>query len=225
MTIALSGARRREPMTEFRKYPRFRLLHGTARTNEFEAEVLDLSRSGMRIEPPHLLPVGTALDFEVSDRKHSLEVSGRVRWSRRSAGSDDGRAYRSGVQFVRVLTQDARGVWARLIAESGESGLPVGHRPQDTVGATRVPLLTILSPEDGMVTLQGAVTVIGQVRDPGLGAMIEVNGIRALVYGRRFEARIPLIEGANLVSATVSTSLAPVYRSQAVRVTRATLDS
>ena len=55
--------------------------------------------------------------------------------------------------------------------------------------------------------------------------MIEVNGVRALVYGRRFEARIPLIEGLNLVSATVSTDLAPVCRSPAVRVTRASLTS
>ena len=53
--------------------------------------------------------------------------------------------------------------------------------------------------------------------------MIEVNGVRALVYGRRFEARIPLIEGPNLVSASVSTDLAPVCRSPAVRVTRAPL--
>ena len=86
----------------------------------------------------------------------------------------------------------------------------MGHRLQPSERAPRVPLLNILSPDDGMVTRNGAVTVIGQVRDPGLGAMIEVNGVRALVYGRRFEARIPLIEGANLVSATVSTSLAPV---------------
>jgi hypothetical protein len=205
-------------MLEHRKHPRFRLLHTTARTTAFEAPVLDLSLSGMRIEPPLRLSAGTALDFDVSDRNHHLDVAGRVRWSRRSAGSDDGRAYRAGVQFVRILTDDAKGVWARLIAESGETGLPVGHRPAASEAASRVPLLTILSPEDGTVTRHGAVTVIGQVRDPGLGAMIEVNGIRALVYGRRFEARIPLIEGANLVSATVSTSMAPVCRSLAVRV-------
>ena len=84
-------------------------------------------------------------------------------------------------------------------------------------------LLNILTPDDGMVTRHGAVTVIGQVRDPGLGAMIEVNGVPALVYGRRFEARIPLSEGINFVSATVSTDLAPVCRSPAVRVTRASL--
>ena len=74
-------------MTEFRKHPRFRLIHARARTDEFEAAVLDLSRSGMRIEAPQLLPVGKALDFELSDRSHRLEVSGRVRWSQRSAGS------------------------------------------------------------------------------------------------------------------------------------------
>lgn len=210
-------------MTEHRRYPRFRLLHTTARTDAFEAPVLDLSRNGMRIEVPERLDVGTAFDFEVSDRNHSLEVAGRVQWSRPAAGSDDGRAYCSGVQFVRVFTSNARGVWARLVAESGETGLPVGHRLGDSPGASSIPLLTILSPEDGTVTRHGAVTVIGQVRDPGLGAMIEVNGVRALVYGRRFEARIPLLEGANLVSATVSTSLAPVCRSPAVRVTRAPL--
>ena len=208
-------------MTEHRKHPRFRLLGTLARTEDFEAPVLDLSRSGMRIEPPRRLDAGADLDFEVSDRNHRLRVAGRVRWSQRSAGSDDGRAYRSGVRFVRILDTEAKGVWARLIAESGETGLPVGHRPGPTEAAPRVPLLTILSPEDGAVTRQGAVTVIGQVRDPGLGAMIEVNGIRALVYGRRFEARVPLIEGANVVSATVSTSMAPVCRSLAVRVTRA----
>jgi hypothetical protein len=86
--------------------------------------------------------------------------------------------------------------------------------------AERAPLLTILSPEDGEVTRQDAVTVIGQVRDPGLGAMIEVNGVPALVYGRRFEARIPLQDGANLLSAAVSTSMALVCCSTPVRVTR-----
>jgi hypothetical protein len=81
----------------------------------------------------------------------------------------------------------------------------------------------MLSPEDGTLTRHSAIPVIGQVRDPGLGAMIEVNVIRALVYGRRFEARIPLIEATNLSSATVSTDLAHVYRSPAVRVTRGPL--
>ena len=207
-------------MSEHRKHPRFRLLHTVARAEDFEAPVLDLSRCGMSIEPPRELAIDSLLDFEVSDRNHVFKVAGRVRWSRRSAGSDDGRAYRSGVQFVNIHTTDARGVWARLVAESGETGLPVGHRLAPVDGPARVPLLTILSPEDGTVTPHGALTVIGQVRDPGLGAMIEVNGVRALVYGRRFEARIPLLEGANLVTATVSTSMAPVYRSPAVRVTR-----
>lgn len=212
-------------MTEHRRHPRFRLLGTVARAADFEAPVLDLSRSGLSIAPPRRLDAGTDLELEVSDRNHCMRVAGRVQWSRRSAGSDDGRAYRSGVRFVRILDADSSGVWARLVAESGETGLPVGHRPEASEEAPRVPLLTILSPEDGAVTRQGAVTVIGQVRDPGLGAMIEVNGIRALVYGRRFEARVPLIEGANLVSATVSTSLAPVCRSSAVRVTRAPLDA
>ena len=116
-------------MIEQRKHPRFRLLNTMARTDTFEAPVLDLSRSGMRIEPPRLLDVGTALNFEVSDHNQSLEVAGRVQWSQRSAGSDDGRAYRSGVRFVRVISSGANGVWARLVAESGETGLPVGHRP------------------------------------------------------------------------------------------------
>lgn len=212
-------------MADHRKHPRFRLLHTTARTDAFEAPVVDLSRTGMGIEPPGELAVGAALDFEVSDRNHSLEVVGRVQWSGRSAGDAGGGGYRSGVRFVRVVKGATKGVWARLIAENGEAGLPVGHRLEASDPAPRLPLLTILSPEDGMVTRHGAVTVIGQVRDPGLGAMIEVNGIRALVYGRRFEARVPLIEGANLVSATVSTSLAPVCRSSAVRVTRAPLDA
>jgi hypothetical protein len=212
-------------MTEYRKHPRFHLLHTTARIGAFEVPVLDLSRSGMRIEPPRVLGVGTALEFEVSDRNHQFAGAGRVQWSRRAAGLDDGLAYRSGVQFAHIHTINSTGIWARLVAENGETGLPVGHRPGASEGASRVPLLTILSPEDGEVTRHGAVTVIGQVRDPGLGAMIEVNGVRALVYGRRFEARIPLIEGANLVSATVSTSQAPVCRSTAVRVTRASLTS
>ena len=209
-------------MTEHRKHPRFRLLHTLARTDAFEAPVIDLSRTGMRIGPPRRLDVGEDLEFEVTDNNHQLEVAGRVQWSHRAAGSDDGRAYSSGVRFVRILSTDLKGVWARLVAESGETGLPVGHRPET---ASRVPLLTIITPEDGTVTQSGAVTVIGQVRDPGLGAMIEVNGIRALVYGRRFEARVPLIEGSNLLSAAVATSLAPVCRSSAVRVTRASLDS
>jgi hypothetical protein len=208
-------------MTECRQHPRFRLLNTTARTDTFAAPVLDLSRSGMRIEPPHELDIGAMLDFEVSDRNHRLWVTGRVQWSRRSDGPGDDRACSSGVQFVYVHATSSKGVWARLLAESGETGLPVGHRPGPSEGEQRVPLLTILSPEDGVVTRQGAVTVIGQVRDPGLGAMIEVNGIPALVYGRRFEARVPLSEGANLVSATVSTEQAPVCRSPAVRVTRA----
>ncbi len=212
-------------MTEHRKHPRFRLLHTMARTEEFEAPVLDLSRAGMSIQPPEELDIGSALEFEVSDRNHQLAVAGRVRWSRHETGTDDSRAYRSGVQFAHIHSTNAKSIWARLVAESGETALPVGHRPRATEGAARIPLLNILSPEDGMVTRQGAVTVIGQVRDPGLGAMIEVNGIRALVYGRRFEARIPLIEGTNLLSATVSTDLAPVCRSSAVRVTRASLVS
>jgi len=212
-------------MTEHRRYPRFHLRHTMARTSTFEAPVLDVSRSGMRIESPERLGIGTALLFEVSDRNNHLEVAGRVQWSRRAAVSDNGRAYCSGVQFVRIFSRDAKGVWARLVAENGETGLPIGHRPGPSEKASRVPLLTILSPEDGAVTRHGAVTVIGQVRDPGLGAMIEVNGIPALVYGRRFEARIPLLKGANLVSATVSTSLAPVCHSLAVRVTRASLSS
>ena len=54
-------------MTEHRKHPRFRLLHTTARTATFEAPVLDMSRSGMRIEPPLELGVGTAMEFDVSD--------------------------------------------------------------------------------------------------------------------------------------------------------------
>ena len=207
-------------MTDHRRHPRFRLLNTTARADDFEAPVLDLSRSGMSIESPRELGVGDALDFAVSDRNHLFEAAGRVRWSHRAVRADDAHAYRSGVQFVKIHTTNARGVWARLVAESGETGLPVGHRPAASDSAVRVPLLTILSPEDGTVTPHGAVTVIGQVRDPGLGAMIEVNGKRALVYGRRFEARIPLSEGANLVTATVSTSMAPVYRSPAVRVTR-----
>lgn len=206
-------------MNEHRRYPRFRLLHTTARTDEFEAPVLDLSRSGMRIQPPAELGVGDDLDFEISDMNHQLEVAGRVQWSRASEEPGAGWQHRSGVQFVRILSTEAKGMWARLVAESGETGLPVGHRMQ-TAASPRVPLLTILSPEDGTVTPHSAVTVIGQVRDPGLGAMIEVNGVRALVYGRRFEARIPLKTGANLVSAAISTSLAPVCRSPAVRVTR-----
>ena len=206
-------------MTEHRRYPRFRLLHTTAKTDEFEAPVVDLSRSGMSIEPPCELGIGTCRDFQVSDRSHVFEVTGLVRWHR-SAGPDDGRVYRCGVQFARIHASDVKGVWARLVAENGETGLPVGHRPPAETPVIRLPLLTILSPEDGTVTPHGAVTVIGQVRDPGLGAMIEVNGVPALVYGRRFEARIPLIQGANLVTATVSTSLAPVYRSPAVCVTR-----
>ena len=210
-------------MTDYRKHPRFRLLHTSARTDAFEAPVLDLSRTGMGIQTPEELQVGTALDFEVSDRNHRLEVVGRVQWSGRQESSDGGWGYRSGVKFVRILKGETKGVWARLIAESGETGLPVGHRPEATEAASRVPLLNILSPEDGMVTRHSAVTVIGQVRDPGLGAMIEVNGVRALVYGRRFEARIPLSEGNNLLSATVSTSLASVCRSPVVRVTRASL--
>ena len=205
-------------MTDHRKHPRFRLLHTTARTANFDAPVVDLSRSGMRIQPPTELGVGSALDFSVSDRNHQLEVAGRVQWSRPLDGSQSRATHSAGVKFVRILSHDAKGVWARLIAESGETGLPVGHRPSTSAG-TRVPLLKILSPEDGTVTRHGAVTVIGQVRDPGLGAMIEVNGVRALVYGRRFEARVPLIEGINLLSATVSTSQAPVCRSPAVRVT------
>ncbi len=210
-------------MTEHRKHPRFRLLGAVARAEDFEAPVVDMSRSGMSISPPRRLAAGTELEFDVGDRNHRLWVLGRVQWSRRSAGSDDGRAYRSGVRFTRILDANTTGVWARLVAESGETGLPVGHRPGNSAYVPRVPLLTILSPEDGAVTRQGSVTVIGQVRDPGLGAMIEVNGVRALVYGRRFEARVPLIEGANLVSATVSTSKAPACRSSAVRVTRAPL--
>ncbi len=206
-------------MTDHRKHPRFRLLHTTAQAEAFDAPVLDLSRSGMRIQPPVDLGAGTALDFAVSDRNHLLEVAGRVQWSHPLDGAGNGRRHSAGVRFVRILTSDAKGVWARLVAESGETGLPVGHRPPSSASA-RVPLLKILSPEDGTVTHHGAVTVIGQVRDPGLGAMIEVNGIRALVYGRRFEARVPLIEGANLVSATISTDLASVCRSPAVRVTR-----
>lgn len=212
-------------MIEHRKHPRFRLLHTTARTDSFEAPVLDLSLAGMRIEPPGELDIGTALDFDISDHNHQLSVAGRVQWTGRSAGSDDGRAFSSGVRFVRIDSANARGVWARLVAESGEPGLPVGHRPGASREASRIPLLTILSPEDGVVTRHGAVTVIGQVRDPGLGAMIEVNGIRALVYGRRFEARVPLNEGSNLVSATVSTDLAPVCRSSPVRIIRASLTS
>ena len=51
--------------------------------------------------------------------------------------------------------------------------------------------LTMLSPDDGAVTRQGSGSVIGQVRDPGLGAMIAVNEVPALVYGRRSEARVP----------------------------------
>ena len=210
-------------MTEHRKHPRFRLLHTMAHTETFEAPVLDLSRTGMRIQPPVRLGVGSAMEFEVDDGNHQLAVAGRVRWSRPVAASVNEPAHRSGVQFVHIHTSNASSIWARLVAESGETGLPVGHRPSATEPAVRVPLLNILSPEDGMVTRRGAVTVIGQVRDPGLGAMIEVNGVRALVYGRRFEARIPLIEGPNLVSASVSTDLAPVCRSPAVRVTRAPL--
>lgn len=208
-------------MIELRRHPRFRLFHATARTDAFEAPLLDLSRTGMRIAPPEDLNVGRALDFEISDHNHQLSVAGRVQWTRRSAGSDGGCAFNSGVQFVGIHSINAAGVWARLLAESGETGLLEGHRPAASQAATRVPLLTILSPEDGAVTRHGAVTVIGQVRDPGLGAMIEVNGVRALVYGRRFEARVPLIEGANLVRAAVSTSLATVCRSPTVRVTRA----
>ena len=212
-------------MTEHRKHPRFRLLHTVARTDVFEAPVLDLSRGGMRIEPPQPLDVGAALEFEIGDTNHTFEAAGEVRWSHRAAGCVEGHKYRSGVRFVRIHSTNAKGVWARLVAESGETGLPVGHRPTASAQASRVPLLTILSPEDGVVTRHGAVTVIGQVRDPGLGAMIEVNGIRALVYGRRFEARVPLIEGKNLVSASVSTALAPVCRSPAIRVTRTALTS
>ena len=211
-------------MIEHRRHPRFRLLNTTATTEAFEAAVLDLSRAGMRIETPVELEVGSSMNFRVHDANHRLEVAGRVQWTRPVAdpGAD---VYRSGVRFERILSPEVRGVWARLVAESGETGLPVGHRPTVAAPAARVPLLNILSPEDGAVTRHGAVTVIGQVRDPGLGAMIEVNGVRALVYGRRFEARIPLIEGLNLVSATVSTDLAPVCRSSAVRVTRASLTS
>jgi len=212
-------------MIELRKHPRFRLFHTTARTDAFEAPVLDLSRSGMRIAPPEDLDVGRAMDFEISDHNHQLSVAGRVQWTRRPAGSDDGRAFNSGVRFVSIDSANATGVWARLLAENGETGLLEVHRPAASQAATRVPLLTILSPEDGAVTRQGAVTVIGQVRDPGLGAMIEVNGIRALVYGRRFEARVPLIEGPNRLSATVSTDLAPVCSSAEVRVTRTALTS
>ena len=210
-------------MTEHRQHPRFRLLHTTARTEAFESPVLDLSRTGMRIQPPERLAVGTAMEFELDDGNHRLAVAGKVRWSGRATDSGDAPAHRAGVRFEHIHTSNARSIWARLVAESGETGLPVGHRPQADESAARVPLLNILTPEDGIVTRHDAVTVIGQVRDPGLGAMIEVNGVRALVYGRRFEARIPLLEGINFVSATVSTDLAPVCRSRPVQVTRASL--
>ncbi len=211
-------------MIEHRRYPRFHLLHTTARAKALEAQVINVSRSGMLLETNDELHVGESLTFDVSDRNHRLTVSGEVRWIR-LRDNDTGGTYRAGFRFARILSHDARGVWARLVAESGETGLPVGHRPEITsAGSGRVPLLTILAPEDGTVVRQGAVTVIGQVRDPGLGAMIEVNGVRALVYGRRFEARVPLLEGPNLLSAAVATSGSLVCRSPAIRVTRAPLD-
>ena len=211
----------RQLMTPQRIYPRFNLQHIVARTDAFEASVLDISRAGMRIESSVDLEVGKELDFEVGDHNHQLDVAGNVRWIRRAAISDEGGIYRSGVQFEHILTADDEGVWARLVAENGRAERPAARRPGTSSNSYRVPLLTTLSPEDGTVVRHQAVTVIGQVRDPGLGAMIEVNGVRALVYGRRFEARVPLIEGANLVRATVSTSRVAVCRSPAVRVTRA----
>ncbi len=205
-------------MIDHRRHPRFHLLHTTARSGELEAEVLNLSRSGMMLETPAELEVGDALFFEISDRNHQLEVAAEVRWSR-PPGSV-GETCRAGVQFSRVITAGARGVWARLVAESGETGLPSGHRPESS-SIGRVPLLTILFPEDGAVVQQAMVSVIGQVRDPGLGSMVEVNGVPALIYGRRFEARVELAAGPNLLSAAVATRDAAVCRSRAVRVTLA----
>lgn len=210
-------------MIDHRRHPRFHLLHTIARSGDLQAEVLNLSRSGMLLETPAELEVGDALLFEVSDRNHRLEVAAEVRWVRPLA-SDDDEGYRAGVRFARIISADARGVWARLVAESGETGLPVGHHPEITENG-RVPLLTILFPEDGTIVRRATINVIGQVRDPGLGAMVEVNGVPALIYGRRFEARVPLSEGPNLLSAAVATSGSPVCRSRAVRVTHTPSES
>lgn len=209
------------PSAEHRRHPRFHVLSTTARSGRLEARVLNLSRSGMLLESASGLEVGRQLRFEVSDRQHDLEVEAEVRWSREHGDhpTDIARIHRSGVQFSRILSRQARGVWARLVANGGQSAPPVDRRPvRGPEADEELPLLSIVWPLDGAVVPDDFVTVFGEIRDRSLGAAIEVNGVRASLTGRRFEARVTLTPGINELTAAIVTTGSLVCRSPSIKV-------
>ncbi len=73
-------------------------------------------------------------------------------------------------------------------------------------------------PIDRAVVPDDFVTVFGEIRDRSLGVAIEVNGVRASLKERRFEARVTLSPGINELTAAIVTSGSLVCRSPSIKI-------
>ncbi len=188
-------------------------------------ELVNLSRSGMRleVEPLEPLEIDALFHFKLSDGSHSARVEGRVRWLgpervRRRRGGER-KVYEVGVAFTRLLTPATEGIWGHLAERAGAPPPVVEPPPEaETAEAARPRsrseelLISILEPADGATVGAAAIVVVGAVRGRLAPASVVVNGHKAELGGDRFEARVRLRPGPNRITA-IAAEVDGTYRS------------
>lgn len=185
-----------------RQEPRFPVRRASVQVRQVAGEVRNLSQRGMAIVTPVSLPVGGRLRFRVVYAGEEIGLDGVVRWSylRRTARNDFGEVIP--VFHAGVALADLRD-WPRplLLSGLGEAGDAVAL-PERRL-ETGPQLLEIRRPADGAVVTRSPVVVRGVVSPAFDGFTIAVNGAIAEVEAGRFEARVPLVAGPNILTARV----------------------